>query len=181
MHNCILKSHLSVEHRENYSQNTVRKLYHKNFSQNFPFAQILFFFCPNFISPFPELPEILYAKTHISHSVPTSHNSTLLPPLSRILFLHFYRCTYPVTVDRRLLATSVSCPHLPSPLAIRLTPPKNPRRAPSRRTPPNSPQIKIPPHLQTPFPAKKNPPLIPTPEQSKHATHKPNMFANKIC
>ena len=111
-------------------------------------------FCPNFISPFPELPEILYAKTHISHSVPTSHNSTL-PPLSRILFLHFYRCTYPVTVDRRLLATSVSCPHLPSPLAIRLTPPKNPRRAPSRRTPPNSPQIKIPPHLQTPFPAKK--------------------------
>lgn len=154
MHHCILKSHLSVEHREHYSQNTVRKLYHKNFSQNFPFVQILFFFCPNFISPFPELPEILYAKTHISHSVPTSHNSTL-PPLSRILFLHFYRCTYPVTVDRRLLATSVSCHHLPSPLAIRLTPPKNPRRAPSRRTPPNSPQIKIPPHLQTPFPAKK--------------------------
>lgn len=154
MHNCILKSHLSVEHRENYSQNTVRKLFHKIFFQNFPFAQILFFFCPNFISPFPELPEILYAKTHISHSVPTSHNSTL-PPLSRILFLHFYRCTYPVTVDRRLLATSVSCPHLPSPLAIRLTPPKNPRRAPSRRTLPNSPQIKIPPHLQTPFPAKK--------------------------
>lgn len=179
MHNCILKSHLSVEHREHYSQNTVRKLYHKNFSQNFPFVQILFFFCPNFISPFPELPEILYAKTHISHSVPTSRNSTL-PPLSRILFLHFNRCPYPVTVDRRLLATSVSCPHLPSPLAIRLTPPKNPRRAP---IPPNTPEFsasKNPAPSSNAISRKKNPPLIPTPEQSKQATYNPNIFANKI-
>ena len=180
MHHCILKSHLSVEHREHYSQNTVRKLYHKNFSQNFPFVQILFFFCPNFISPFPELPEILYAKTHISHSVPTSHNSTLPPP-SPAFF------SYISTVVRIPLLSTVACwlrrlaalifPH-PSPYASPLQ--KIPDAHPFRRTPPNSPQIKIPPHLQTPFPAKKNPPLIPTPEQSKHATHKPNIFANKI-
>lgn len=102
MHNCILKSHLSVEHRENYSQNTVRKLFHKIFFQNFPFAQILFFFCPNFISPFPELPEILYAKTHISHSVPTSHNSTLPPP-SPAFF------SYISTVVRIPLLSTVAC------------------------------------------------------------------------
>lgn len=163
MHNCILKSHLSVEHRENYSQNTVRKLFHKIFFQNFPFAQILFFFCPNFISPFPELPRNFVRKN--SHLPLCAHlTQQHSAPLSRILFLHFNRCPYPVTVDRRLLATSVSCPHLPSPLAIRLTPPKNPRRAPSRRTPPNSPQVKIPPHLQTPFPAKK----------SRHLFRRPN-------
>ena len=84
------------------------------------------------------------------------HTTTLYPPLSRILFLHFGRCTYHVTVDRRLLATSVSCPHLPSPLAIRLTPPKNPRRAPSRRTPPNSPQKKSRPIFKRHFPQKKS-------------------------
>lgn len=86
--------------------------------------------------------------------VPTSHNSTLS---TRALFLHFGRCTYHVTVDRRLLATSVSCPHLPSPLTTRLTPSKKlPTRPHPAEHQPNSPQIKIPPHLQTPFPAKKS-------------------------
>lgn len=155
MHNCILKSHLSVEHREHYSQNTVRKLYHKNLSQNFPFVQILFFFCPNFISPFPELPEILYAKTHISHSVPTSHNSTLPPPLP-----HSFPAFQPLSVSRYcrpslvgyvglLPSSSLTPRHTPYPFK------KAPDAHPFRRTPPNSPQIKIPPHLQTPFPAKK--------------------------
>ena len=192
MHHCILKSHLSVEHRENYSQNTVRKLFHKIFSKISLSPKLCISFARTSFLFFLNSPKFCTQKL-TSPTLCPPHTTALYPPLSRILFLHFYRCTYPVTVDRRLLATSVSCPHLPSPLAIRLTPPKNPRRAPSRRTPPNSPQIKIPPHLQTPFPAKKNPapssnaisrkknpPLIPTPEQSKHATHKPNMFANKI-
>lgn len=178
MHNCILKSHLSVEHRENYSQNTVRKLYHKNFSQNFPFVQILFFFCPNFISPFPELHEILYAKTHISHSVPTSHNSTLPP--SPAFF------SYISTVVRIPLLSTVACwlrrlaalifPH-PSPYASPL------QKIPDAHHPAEHPRI---PRKKNPAPSsnaisrKKNPPLIPTPEQSKHATYEPNIFANKI-
>lgn len=136
MHNCILKSHLSVEHRENYSQNTVRKLFHKNFFPKFPFR-------PNFVSPFSELPEMSSAKTHISHPILTSHSTTLS---TRALFLHFGRLTYPVTVDRRLLATSVSCPHLPSHFTIRLNPPKKPRRAPHpAEHQPNSLQKKPPP------------------------------------
>lgn len=149
MHNCILKSHLSVEHRENYSQNTVRKLFHKNFFPKFPFR-------PNFVSPFSELPEMSSAKTHISHPILTSHSTTLS---TRALFLHFGRLTYPVTVDRRLLATSVSCPHLPSHFTIRLNPPKKPRRAPH-------PAEHQPNSLQ-----KKNHHPLPTPEQSKYATY----------
>ena len=154
MHNCILKSHLSVEHRENYSQNTVRKLFHKIFSKISLSPKLCISFARTSFLFFLNSPKFCTQKL-TSPTLCPPHTTALYPPLSRILFLHFYRCTYPVTVDRRLLATSVSCPHLPSPLAIRLTPPKNPRRAPSRRTPPNSPQIKIPPHLQTPFPAKK--------------------------
>ena len=125
----------------------------QTFSQNF-FPK--FPFCSNFISFFPEPPEMSSAKTRFFHPVPTLHNNTLPPP-SRILFLHFNRCTYPVTVERRLLATSVSCPHLPCP--PHHTPHPSKKVPDAHPIPPNtlnSPQIKIPPHLQTPFPAKKS-------------------------
>lgn len=178
MHNCILKSHLSVEHREHYSQNTVANFITKIFPKISLLSKFCFSFARTSFLLFLNSPKFCTQKL-TSPTLCPPHTTAPYPPLSRILFLHFDRCTYPVTVDRRLLATSVSCPHLPSPLAIRLTPPKNPRRAPSRRTPPNSPQKKSRPIFKRHFP-QKNPPLIPTPEQSKHATHKPNMFANKI-
>ena len=115
MHNCILKSHLSVEHREHYSQNTVANFITKIFPKISLLSKFCFSFARTSFLLFLNSPKFCTQKL-TSPTLCPPHTTAPYPPLSRILFLHFDRCTYPVTVDRRLLATSVSCPHLPSPL-----------------------------------------------------------------